>query len=136
VRLPSIRARSERSAPSDKAPQAGAQPGLGPEAAAPTGGPLGYFGRLWRADLALAQVFWRDMIVVGTVVNLVAIGLAFLAVAFGASTATGIAIFLAPVPYNILLVAAVWRRAAVESSDQAWGARIGALLWFLLALLL
>jgi hypothetical protein len=128
VKVPSVPARDDRE------PDSQGQSGSAPAEA--RGGPIRYLARLWRGEVRLGQVFWRDMVVIGTVVNLVAIGLAFLAVAFGASTATGIAIFLAPVPYNILLVAAVWRRAAVESSEWAWGARIGALLWFLLALLL
>jgi hypothetical protein len=73
------------------------------------------------------------MILVGTLVNLAAMGLAVLAVVLGASTATGIVIFLAPVPYSILLVASVWRRAGVERSDWGWPARIGALVWLILA---
>jgi hypothetical protein len=73
------------------------------------------------------------MILVGTLVNLAAMGLGFLAVALGASTAAGIAIFLAPVPYNILLVASVWRRADVERTDWGWLARIGSLIWLVLA---
>ena len=73
------------------------------------------------------------MLVVGTAVNIAAMGLAFLAVALGASTPIGIAIHLSPVPYNILLVASVWRRAGIERSDWSALAQIGALIWLVLA---
>jgi hypothetical protein len=73
------------------------------------------------------------MVVVGTTVNIAAMGLAILAVVLGASTPAGIAIHLAPVPYNILLVTSVWRRADVERADWGWLARFGALAWLILA---
>jgi hypothetical protein len=94
---------------------------------------MGYFRQLWRAEVPLSRVFWQDMIVVGTVINLAAMGLAVLAVILGASTPAGIAIHLAPVPYNIVLVTSVWRRADIERSDWGWLARIGSLLWLILA---
>jgi hypothetical protein len=97
---------------------------------------IDYLQRLWSAEVPLATVFWRDMAVVGTVVNIGAVGLAFLAAALGASTGVGIALFLAPTPYNILLVAAVWRRADRERTEWAWPARIGALAWLMLAFLI
>jgi hypothetical protein len=95
--------------------------------------PIGYFRQLWRAEIPLSRVFWQDMIVVGTAINLAAMGLAVLAVVLGASTPAGIAILLAPVPYNILLVTSVWRRADVERADWGWLARLGSVLWLILA---
>jgi hypothetical protein len=75
------------------------------------------------------------MAMVGTLLNFAAMALAYAAVALGASTAAGIAIFMAPLPYNAFLVVAVWRRGEVERSEWIWPARIGALVWFLLAFL-
>jgi hypothetical protein len=121
VKVPSIRTPTDGRAASE------------PRASAPPPRPAGYFRGLWRAEIPLSRVFWLDMIVIGTVVNLAAMGLAFLTVALGASTAAGIAIFLAPVPYNILLVTSVWRRADIERADWAWLARFGSLLWLILA---
>jgi hypothetical protein len=88
---------------------------------------------LWFGELPLSRVFWHDMLVVGTAVNLATMGLAVLAVILGASTPAGIAIHLAPVPYNILLVTSVWRRADIERTDWAWLARLGSFLWLILA---
>jgi hypothetical protein len=73
------------------------------------------------------------MMTIGTAINLAMMGLAFLAMALGASTATGIAIHLLPLPYNILLVASVWQRAGFEPSSWGSLARVAALAWLLIA---
>ena len=88
--------------------------------------------RLWRGEIPLSQLVWRDMVCVGTLVNVVAMGIAFLFVVLGASLMTGIALHLLPVPYNIFLVTAVWRRAEREPADQAWAARFGSIVWLLI----
>jgi hypothetical protein len=124
MRVPSIPARTDRE-PLRTGLAAGRQPSTNPI--------LGYFQRLWWAEVPLVRVFWRDMAVVGTIVNFVSIGLATLAAAFGAATGVGVALFVAPTPYNIFLVAAVWRRADIERTEWVWPARIGALAWLLLA---
>jgi hypothetical protein len=131
VKVPSIRAPGEKPAASEPQPERDVASERVAESLSRS--PIGYFKRLWRAEIPLGRVFWQDMIVVGTLVNLAAMGLGFLAVALGASTATGIAIFLAPVPYNILLVVSVWQRAAAEPANWGAIARIGALIWLLLA---
>lgn len=131
MKVPSIKAYDEPGeAP---AAQAFVEDAAGPESIPASRSPLGYLAALWRGEVPLQQVVWRDMVLVGTVVNILAMGIAFLAVALGASTMTGIAIHLLPAPYNIFLVAAVWRRAEREPADQAWAARIGSLLWLLVA---
>jgi hypothetical protein len=128
VKIPSIKA-----ADPGPAPQAFAE--LSPDAAPSPlpRSPIAYLGAQWRGEVPLPQAVWRDMVLVGTVVNIVAMGLAFLAVALGASTMTGITIHLLPVPYNIFLVAAVWRSAEHAPADKAWAARIGSLLWLLVS---
>jgi hypothetical protein len=132
VKVPSIK-------PSKTSPKASTEPNGVSEDVQPTGfarGLTGYFRRLWRAELPLSRVFWQDMAVVGTLLNLAAMALAFVAVALGASTPIGIAIFMTPIPYSIFLVAAVWRRADRESTEWAWPARIGALAWLVIAFLI
>jgi len=130
MRVPSIPARTDRPLRPAERPGVGVhrQPSANPV--------IGYFQRLWWVEVPLARVFWRDMAVVGTLVNVAAIGAAVVVVALGASTGVGIAIFAAPTPYNIFLVAAVWRRADIERTEWAWPARIGALAWLLLAFLI
>ena len=132
MRVPSVPARTDRPSRPDERPDAGVAGDREPS----TNPVIGYFQRLWWAEVPLARVFWRDMAVVGTIVNVLAIALAALVAALGAATGLGLALFMAPTPYNIFLVAAVWRRADIERTEWAWPARIGALAWLLLAFLI
>lgn len=97
---------------------------------------LAYPARLWQAEIPLSSLFWVHMTLAGTAVNLVAMGLAFLAVGLGASTLAGILIFFAPMPYNLLLVASIWKRADMERGEWAWPARLGSLVWLVVSFLL
>jgi hypothetical protein len=134
VKLPSIKVDAVPAAP-PVAPSLVEKPAAAPLPPSPPlpRSPIGYAGALWRGDVPLAQVVWRDMVCVGTVVNIVAMGLAFLAVAFGASTMTAIVIQMLPVPYNIFLVTSAWKSAERARFDQAWAARLGSVLWLFAA---
>ena len=133
MRVPSIPGKTDGPLASEKQTDA-ADPAV--DRRPPGNANLNYLKRLWRAEAPLARVFWCDMAVIGTLVNVAAIVLAVLVIALGASTGAGIAIFAAPMPYNIFLVAAVWRRADRETTEWAWPARIGSLAWLLLAFLI
>ncbi len=54
-------------------------------------------------------VLWRDMLCVGTVVNMLATFIALMAASQGAPSWAAAAIHFAPLPYNIFLFAAVGR---------------------------
>jgi hypothetical protein len=86
--------------------------------------------RYLAGEVPLARVFFRDMLLIGTLVN-IATGLAMLA-AFSLDwpIVVAIAIFLAPQPYNIMLCVSVWRSAAREASRWSDAARIGTVVWF------
>lgn len=129
MRVPSIPAKADRRSGSDERVPAPSAVGSQPS----TNAVVAYFQRLWWAEVPLVTVFWRDMAVIGTIVNVAAIGVAVLVAALGSATAVGLVIFMAPTPYNIFLVAAVWRRADREQGDWAWPARVGAVVWLLLA---
>lgn len=68
-----------------------------------------YFSRRWRGQVPSAVLLWRDMLGVGTVVNLVATILALAAIIQGAHTGLAVALHLALMPYNLFLFAALWR---------------------------
>ena len=93
----------------------------------------GYFASLWRGDIPLARVFWTDMIVIGTVVNILGTVAAMLLFVSGAPIALGVFVHFAPVPYNILLLFAVWQSAAREASGWSFPAQAAALVWLILA---
>ncbi|MBL8350424.1 MAG: hypothetical protein JNL87_08900 [Burkholderiaceae bacterium] len=59
--------------------------------------------------MPLQLLFWRDMLGVGTLVNLVATFAALMAAAQGAPVALAAALHFAPMPYNLFLFAALWR---------------------------
>jgi hypothetical protein len=68
-----------------------------------------YFSRRWRGQVPLAQLLWRDIIGVGTLINLVATMLALAALTGDVPAGLAVALHFAPLPYNVFLVGALWR---------------------------
>lgn len=68
-----------------------------------------FFARRWRGEVALRTLFWRDMVVVGSAVNLVATFLALMLAAQGIALGIAVAVHFVPLPYNVFLVAALGR---------------------------
>jgi hypothetical protein len=69
----------------------------------------GFFARRWRGEVAAAPLFWRDMLGVGTLVNL---GMSFVALMLASQGAPGglaVAVHFSPLPYNVFLFMALWR---------------------------
>jgi hypothetical protein len=97
---------------------------------------IGYFGRLWSGAMPLSRVFWTDMLIIGSAVNLAAMLLAILLFIAGAPVWLGVFIHFSPLPYNILLLLAVWRSAAREASTWGFLAQIAGVLWLAAATLL
>lgn len=55
-------------------------------------------------------LFWRDMVLVGTLINLLFTGVALAMAASDLPIGVAAAVHFAPLPYNLFLVAAVWRQ--------------------------
>ena len=68
-----------------------------------------YFSRRWHGQVPLVVLLWRDMLGVGTVINLLATLLAATVLIQGAHGGFALAIHLAPMPYNLFLVGALLR---------------------------
>ena len=68
-----------------------------------------FFARRWRGEVALRTLFWRDMVVVGSAVNLVATFLALVLAAQGIALGIAVAVHFAPLHYNVFQVAALGR---------------------------
>ena len=81
--------------------------------------------------MPFARLFWRDMLLVGSAINLGFGFLALMLLAQGVATATAIALHFAPLPYNLFLFAALWRRPGRPLWLSA-----SAVLWLLLATLI
>jgi hypothetical protein len=95
-----------------------------------------YVRQLWNGDLPLSRVFWTDMLVVGTLVDVVTLVATMLLFAGDAPLAYGLAMFLVHIPYSVLLFIGVWRSAARERSAWSLPAQILAGIWLLAVLIL
>jgi hypothetical protein len=71
----------------------------------------GYFARRWHGDVRAAVLLWRDMLALGTLVNLAVTFAALFMLSQGAPLAVAAAVHFSPAPYNAFLVAAFWRSA-------------------------
>jgi hypothetical protein len=90
-----------------------------------------YVMSLWRGELPLGRVFWTDMLIIGTVVNVAATIIALLLFVSGAPIALGVVAHFATVPYNLLLLLGVWHAAQRETSDWSFAAQAVAVVWFI-----
>lgn len=68
-----------------------------------------YFSLRWRGQIDAAVLFWRDIVVAGTVINLIATFGALMVVAQGGSSGLAVLLHFAPLPYNVFLVLCLWR---------------------------
>jgi len=71
--------------------------------------PIGFLAERWQGTVPSAVLLWRDMIVVGSAVNVAATFLALMLAALGAPIGWVVAVHFAPVPYNVFLFAALCR---------------------------
>jgi hypothetical protein len=94
--------------------------------------------RLWNGELGLGRTFWEFTILYGSLANLLTTLAALAALAADLPVVLVIALFLLPLPYNILVVVAVWRSAARYQGDRTWAtlARLAVLVWVVMATLL
>ena len=76
------------------------------------------------------------MIVVASIINIVAGAAGLILLGLKLGTAPSLAVLLAPVPYNIFLLASVWPTADLARPVTADAYRLGATLWFLAAVII
>lgn len=91
----------------------------------------GWIARLWMGETPLPVAFWRYGIVYGLFVNVVATVAALMVFATDAPDWLGMAVHLAPTPYNLLVLVGVWRGAARWRGPSPWAdlARVAITLW-------
>lgn len=97
-----------------------------------TTGPLSFFTRRWRRQVPLGLMFWRDMVVVGSALNLAAAFAGLMALGFKADLLVAMLVFHAPLPYNFFIVGAIWRTADLVDKAKASSARLGAAAWLVI----
>lgn len=69
----------------------------------------GFFASRWHLEVELRVLLWRDMLAVGTLINLVAGFAGLIMLTQNVAALWALSVHLAPVPYNIFLLASVWR---------------------------
>lgn len=86
--------------------------------------------------IPLETMFWRDMIIAGTVINLIFLGTAAALAAFGWPAWLVLLVFFAPLPYNAFIWHCVWTAAAPLDTAARLFVRTVASVWLALAILL
>ena len=92
---------------------------------------------LWRGELPLRRAFWDFAILYGVLVNLAATGGYLGLLSAGVHPAIGLAVYFAPLPYNVAVFVGVWRSADRYSGPAHWAdaARAAITLWLAVATL-
>lgn len=107
----------------------------GPAQAGPNG-LTAFFSRRWHGELPLGQLFWRDMVTVGSLINVATTIVALAILAAKGSALLAVAVHLLPLPYNLFLYGSVLRTADVSGGHNANTVKLGATAWIILASLL
>ncbi|MBB6469350.1 hypothetical protein [Aminobacter carboxidus] len=100
------------------------------------GGLSAFFSRRWNGEVALGKLFWWDMVVVGSIINVATTIVALLILAAKMSALLAVAVYLIPLPYNLFLYGSVLRTADMAGIPNAGAIKISATLWIILASLL
>ena len=79
----------------------------------------GYLGRRWRGETSLTRLYWRDMLGIGSLINLLTGFIALMIAAQGGELWVAAVVHFACLPYNVFLVLAVWRAPGC-SRVMAW----------------
>jgi len=88
-----------------------------------------YFRALVSGTEPLFRVVVSDMLIGGTLINVVAMAAAFALFGIEAPTWLATAVFFLPLPYNLFLVFVVWKMTDTADSAWTWPARILAFTW-------
>lgn len=105
----------------------------------PFGGQSGvstFFSRRWNGEVPLGHLFWWDMVVVASLINVVTTVGALVILAAKLPALLAVAIHLIPLPYNLFLFGSVLRTADLTEAPNANTMKMGATIWIILASLL
>lgn len=96
----------------------------------------GFFLSRWRGLIPLDRLFWWDMIVVASGINIAAAAVALMLLGMKAPLMAALTVHFAPVPYNVFLFLAIWRTAGTVPGFLSSLAQIVAACWLMLATLI
>jgi hypothetical protein len=98
--------------------------------------PASFFAPRWRGETPLGLLFWQDMWIYGTLINIVTAVIAMLMFSRDAPAALAWLVYMAPVPYNLFLCAALWKSSAVAREPMASAARALGFVWFVVMMII
>ena len=78
-----------------------------------------FIGSRWRGETSLAVLYWRDMLSVGSLINLSTSFGALMLAAQGVDLWIAAGVHFAVLPYNVFLVIALWRTPQ-RTRTMAW----------------
>ncbi len=89
--------------------------------------------QLWLGDVPMGEAFWRYTAAYGLLLNGVTHALFFALLVRDANIIYIALAFILPIPYNILMIVAVWRSADRYLGPKRWAemARIAATIWMI-----
>ena len=90
-----------------------------------------FFRSRWLGQVPLDRLFWRDMMLVGTVISLASSAVALILLGLKMPLGLVLAVHFAPVPYNIFLTISVWRTAEKSGGARASLMMLGSALWLI-----
>ncbi len=90
----------------------------------------GYYRALLSGTEPLHLVIISDMLIGGTLINVVTMALSFGLFGIEAPAWLATAVFFSPIPYNLLVVFVVWKTSAMSGGVWTWPARGLSLAWF------
>ena len=79
----------------------------------------GFIGSRWRGEASAAVVYWRDVLAVGSIINLFTGFAALMLAAQGVNLLIAAVVHFAMLPYNVFLVVALWRTPS-RTQIMAW----------------
>lgn len=82
-----------------------------------------------RGDAPLHTVFWRDMVVIGTGLNILAAAAALILLVAEAPGGWPVFAHLSPQPWNLFVFYAVWRSATQLEGSMCSMIRMAAAVW-------
>ncbi|RUW48988.1 hypothetical protein EOA32_24010 [Mesorhizobium sp. M1A.F.Ca.ET.072.01.1.1] len=91
----------------------------------------GFFRSRWQGIVPLDRLFWRDMLLAGSAINIASSGLALVLLGLKLPLWLVLTVHFLPAPYNIFLALAVWRTAETAGGFKAQLMMLGSALWLI-----
>lgn len=94
-------------------------------------GPVAFLRERWAGKVPMSRMFWRDIMLYATVLNVASAMAGLLLFTSDLPAWVGLAVFMLPLPYNIFLVMAVWRKAGRRTGLAAQAYQLFSALWLI-----